>query len=184
MTSHVQRLAEAKCPCPSHGLEPPYIEGVYQPDHPSAEAWGRRCNHCQAASTWFARVCQCHGTGALVPGLRRECKWTFKSNWSHFKIESTGRCGTCDDVGWTLIPEAEQMGVLVKFAAVLRWTVTIRHLQVDIPEPWRAWLHDDERANQGILKYASTPEEALGHAIEELLDGLLYLWMAKWQRDA
>jgi len=164
----VERLSAAPCPCPSHGLEPPYIEGVYQPDHPSAEAWGRRCNHCQAAAAMIPRFCQCGGTGALVPGLREECPVHESTRIGHKALGDPLReypchekCSGCQGRGWTLIPAAEQMGVLVRKAGDMqlgegnhkRWFAEL--IFADGPED----AHE-----------ADTPEEALASAILQVLN--------------
>lgn len=168
MTSAIERLAAAACPCPSHGLEPPYIEGVYQPDHPSAEAWGRRCNHCQAAATWFPRVCQCDGTGALVPGLLKDCACIDLANLPcdgcapHVATDRFGgwhgEWCDCQDTGKLLIPAAEVLGVLVRVARFIRFDTTSLFSQ--------AWVQVNGKEVSGM---AEEPEEALAAALCQAL---------------
>ncbi len=85
----------------------------------------------------------CGGTGALVPGLRIACGCRTVM---YFDCH-------CEKRYWMLIPQAEQMGVLVRAAknTQLDWT------GVD----WMAFVPRAPR-NEII---ADTPEEALAQAI-------------------
>ena len=58
----------------------------------------------------------CHGTGALVPGLR--------------KYRGTGR-GPGYENNWDLISEGRQLGVLMRTAAKNRWSVTIAYVKYE-----------------------------------------------------
>lgn len=44
----------------------------------------------------------------------------------------------------------------------LGWTVSMRQI---LPDCFRVWLHDDERAGQGKLGYGDNPQEALTAAL-------------------
>ena len=130
MTSHhVQKLAEAPCPCSSV---------------PSVRYVGIDCPTCK-------------GTGALVPGLRRECTREKLCLYAR----GVGHCGACLSRGWMLIPEAEVMGVLVRAAPA----------QIIIGEgnhqPWQAKVQFawSDKSEWRFEAEGDTPEEALAHAI-------------------
>jgi len=108
----------------------------------------------------------CHGTGALVAGLRRECDHSWMPTCTCGYRDDEG-CETCDDLmvtccrrrGWTLIPAAEQMGVLVR-----AW----KDISLEQGEgSWTAFIE----VNTGGTEIAKgdTPEEALAHAILQAL---------------
>jgi len=105
----------------------------------------------------------CHGTGALIPGLRRGCPsfcaCKFKGHDAliyHPKLYCQGK-------GWIRLPAAEQMGVLVRAAKgeILMWHNGSKGWSVEYscdvlinPDTGEVPLFDEE-----------TPEEALAHAI-------------------
>ncbi len=97
----------------------------------------------------------CAGSGALVP-LRREC--------SHYLCHDK----TCQARGWGLVPEAEQMGVLVrafvngKFIHLLGETVA-GYWAVNID------LYDEYGHSIPTDFVADTPEEALAAALCQAL---------------
>ncbi len=55
----------------------------------------------------------CNGTGALVPGLRKGCSGKWFAD--HLKNKYPP---CCQGRGWVLIPQAEQMGVLLALIKV------------------------------------------------------------------
>ncbi len=124
VTSYVQLLAEAKCPkcrCDCTNL--------------SDQA------ECQA--TYCTEQCPtCHGTGALVPGLRTRCAHPS----TKFGMEY---CIFCQGRGWVLLEVEKQIGVLVRVAKVFEISEDNGHWYID-----NGW-HSD----------ADTPEEALAYAI-------------------
>lgn len=127
----------------------------------------------------------CGGSGALVPGLRRECS-RCKKHPGFFMVESWvgGRKWGCRACGgseklWTedgdgvqgsgkeMIPSGEVMGVLVRVAPAQiimmgegnhhQWLAEIQYAWSDKSE----WQFDAE---------ADTPEEALAQAIRQALE--------------
>ena len=141
-TSHVQKLADAKCPeCNGDGA---FYLSWDLTDPPGQET---KCSTC-------------HGNGTLVPGLRRECLWTsyYIKHGSDSRCTTRGGCEVCDGRGWTLTPKVEQMGVLVRAAK----TEVIRLYEGN---GWGATIGAKEQG----YKPCDTPEEALAHAIYQSL---------------
>ena len=63
----------------------------------------------------------CDGTGALVAGLRRACQGFPERLFPMPPVRhDTDHCN-CEGRGWTLIPAAEQMGVLVRCKKIEVW---------------------------------------------------------------
>lgn len=142
MTDHIQKLAEAECPI----------------HYVAACATDGQVPMCKD-------TCDCHGSGALVPDLRRECselRLQIQRGWlgktmAHGPMRNHD-CTECQGRGWALIPEVEIMGVLVRFDK----NITVWWWK----DHWAA-ISGDRRFNQGI---GETPEAALAHAICQSLD--------------
>ena len=106
--------------------------------------------------------CRCNGTGALVPGLRRECNQNLSVGLhGHCPVCPSGSCNgqlvsaerAVEGRDWVLIPQAEQMGVLVR----------IPGLRCSIWEVETGWCANvNYGAGQGLN--ANTPEDALAEA--------------------
>lgn len=142
MTSHVQKLAEAPCPeckgmCPN--CTP---ELIVNPD-----------GDCLT----------CHGTGALVPGLRREC-------WNHFVGQVCPRdtCSVCQGRGWTLIPETEQVSILniALLEIVGEYTIGKTGVGPKFEQGHRGFYVYSEDFNAVIE--GDTPEEILAYAVGQV----------------
>lgn len=86
----------------------------------------------------------CHGSGALVAGLRQECE--------HLYFTEPMSCYLCSGRGWTLVPAAEVMGVLVRYEKVIA-----------LQEVSGKWYADAQ------IDGWDTPEEALAAAILQSL---------------
>jgi len=127
MTSAVERLAAA--PCPAKTVDPYHDEAC----------------------------CFCVGTGAKVPGLRRECpgdeseEHLIERRGQHIM----GKC-CCHGRGWSLWEPEKQMGVLARAA---------RHFSLfeNTDGTWTAHIITDKLVSVTCLE--DTPEEALGQAI-------------------
>lgn len=136
--TYVQKLASAKCP-ECEGLCPSCTPGL-------------EVNTDDACSA-------CDGVGVLVPGLRRACsnKWCGKPDKrKKGPISPLEGCMSCQGRGWILIQEAEQMGVLVRFA------LTLPRALIEI---WPDCVHLLLGNIGSTAPFASVPEEALARAI-------------------
>ena len=126
MTNPVQILAEAPCPDKDCG-----------------------CHHYPELNAKHMVKTTCHGTGALVPGLRRGVLGsTLRMPVSTSEVSDTA--GPVWDVA--LIPEAEVMGVLVRRfpGLTIDWEFQTKQWQVEY---------------QGDMAFDDTPEETAAHII-------------------
>ena len=148
VTSYVQELASAPC---------------------------AECKMTPGHKLHFGPCPTCHGTGALVPGLRQRCEalavWTPINFMGEARPEDTNprssnnldfchrnNCrGGCQGRGWTLLEPEKQMGVLTREAKRLCVWPT--------DTGWSANVNYGE--GQGD---ADTPEEAAGQAILQTLE--------------
>jgi hypothetical protein len=117
----VEKLAGLKCSA---------LGDLYQPGEEQCE------DHCSHDYHQEYRCKLCQGTRALVPGLWQECPcirlpgagrpedgydcWSCHRAYTHKPNECL-----CEGRGWVLIPEEEQMGVLMDYAGVHEWVLII-----------------------------------------------------------
>ena len=135
--SHVETLAALPCP--------------------TCDTWSKGRDGYQSCAT-------CHGTGALVPGLRQFCEHCTGTGFNCQKLEDKLGPGSsvCGGSGWFLIPQAEQMGVLVQQLEVGQFITIMRGPYAGkMMWRWRVELAGPKGCTAG---HGDTPEEALADA--------------------
>lgn len=151
MTNAIELLAAASC-----------SESINHSDIPCTCGESTADNLCEPCDVLVSHNCPtCGGTGALVPGLRRECHGNDLRDapayhGKRYEYASGEDCG-CQGRGWVLIPVAEVMGVLVRVALTLPrplieiWPNLIKIIQGNLC--------------CGLANIIDTPEEALASAL-------------------
>lgn len=103
--------------------------------------------------------CGCHGTGALAPDLRKECRGV--GNYRRAPCNNPV-CPECHGQGWSLIPQLEQMGALVDHCGVKDWDIFLWTNQGEMGRSARLTTYPATSSHFGK---GTDYKEALCHAI-------------------